>query len=322
MRLRNILWKTVVMSLMASPLCISCDDDEEVTANTKFYLSTKIYPADIYEASLSIILKDNSVVVDEMQPNYRFVACATERVSNDVKITVGNDDNLVDAYNKANDTEYNVLPAENYSFINKTVTIANGDNISRDSISIELLNVESLTTEGGYLLPVMIAAIEGNSMDALSSNRGVVYVKIDNVYVNVESGEPTDGTLIADRSGWNVKVAPTTRGDAKNLIDGNNGTDVARDGGAEFWLTVDLGTVQTLTGIKNRCYGRGYSPSAVEVFTSVDGSKWKSIGTVSVTQSNLQYITFTNEVETRYLKYYVKQGSSTVSLTEFDLYAK
>ena len=28
MRLKNIIWKTVVMSLMASPLCISCDDDE------------------------------------------------------------------------------------------------------------------------------------------------------------------------------------------------------------------------------------------------------------------------------------------------------
>ena len=39
MRLKNIIWKTVVMSLMASPLCISCDDDDEVTVNSKFYLS-------------------------------------------------------------------------------------------------------------------------------------------------------------------------------------------------------------------------------------------------------------------------------------------
>ena len=35
MRLKNIIWKTVVMSLMASPLCISCDDDDEVTVNSK-----------------------------------------------------------------------------------------------------------------------------------------------------------------------------------------------------------------------------------------------------------------------------------------------
>lgn len=78
MRLKNIIWKTVVMSLMASPLCISCDDDDEVTMNSKFYLSTKVFPVDSYEASLSVILKDNSVVVNELQPNYRFVACATE----------------------------------------------------------------------------------------------------------------------------------------------------------------------------------------------------------------------------------------------------
>ena len=107
MRLKNIIWKTVVMSLMASPLCISCDDDDEVTVNSKFYLSTKVFPVDSYEASLSVILKDNSVVVNELQPNYRFVACATERLSKDVKITADSDDNLVSAYNKANDTEYN-----------------------------------------------------------------------------------------------------------------------------------------------------------------------------------------------------------------------
>lgn len=104
MRLKNIIWKTVVMSLMASPLCISCDDDDEVTMNSKFYLSTKVFPVDSYEASLSVILKDNSVVVNELQPNYRFVACATERLSKDVKITADSDDNLVSVYNKANDT--------------------------------------------------------------------------------------------------------------------------------------------------------------------------------------------------------------------------
>jgi hypothetical protein len=104
MRLKNIIWKTVVMSLMASPLCISCDDDDEVTVNSKFYLSTKVFPVDSYEASLSVILKDNSVVVNELQPNYRFVACATERLSKDVKITADSDDNLVSVYNKANDT--------------------------------------------------------------------------------------------------------------------------------------------------------------------------------------------------------------------------
>lgn len=105
-----------------------------------------------------------------------------------MKITADSDDNLVSAYNKANDTEYNILPAENYSFTNKTVTIENGESVSGDSIKIELLNVGSLTTEGGYLLPVTISSIEGNNLDALSSNRGVVYVKIQNIHVNVESG--------------------------------------------------------------------------------------------------------------------------------------
>ena len=40
-----------------------------------------------------------------------------------MKITADSDDNLVSAYNKANDTEYNILPAENYSFTNKTLLL-------------------------------------------------------------------------------------------------------------------------------------------------------------------------------------------------------
>ena len=81
-----------------------------------------------------------------------FVACATERLSKDVKITADSDDNLVSAYNKANDTEYNILPAENYSFTNKTVTIENGESVSGDSIKIELLNVGSLTNRRGIFV--------------------------------------------------------------------------------------------------------------------------------------------------------------------------
>ena len=52
--------------------------------------------------------------------------------------------------------------------------------------------------------------------------------------------------------------------------------------GAEYWLTVDIGKVQTLTGIRNKCYASSYSPTAVEVFTSSDGAKWKSIGAVTI----------------------------------------
>lgn len=55
MRLKNIIWKTVVMSLMASPLCISCDDDDEVTVNSKFYLSTKVFPVDSQRVAHNIL---------------------------------------------------------------------------------------------------------------------------------------------------------------------------------------------------------------------------------------------------------------------------
>lgn len=321
MRLKNKFWKIAVM-LIAIPFCISCGDDDDVTVSNKFYLSTNVYPADSYEASLSLILKDNSVVINSLESEYRFVACSTSRVSGDVVINVTNDDELVKAYNEANDTEYNPLPVANYSFINSKVTIHNGESISTDSISIALKDVESLTAEGGYLLPIKIASIDKGTMNDISSNRGVVYVKVDNTHVNVESGQPETGTMIANRSEWLLKVSSTTRGDVNNLIDGNSYSDVARDGGNEYWLTVDLGKVKTLTGIRNICYGSGYSPTAVEVSSSQDGLKWKSMGTVTLSRARTQYIKFVNDVQTRYLKYYIVAGASTVSLTEFDLFEK
>lgn len=75
--------------------------------------------------------------------------------------------------------------------------------------------------------------------------------------------------------------------------------------GAEYWLTVDIGKVQTLTGIRNKCYASSYSPTAVEVFTSSDGAKWKSIGAVTISKTQL----YTLMYQTKYLiLYYQLQG--------------
>lgn len=55
-----------------------------------------------------------------------------------------------------------------------------------------------------------------------------------------------------------------------NSVAGTGSSDVATNG-IPFWLTVDLKTVKTLTGIQTRHWGAGYAPTKVEIFTSEDG---------------------------------------------------
>ncbi len=104
-----------------------------------------------------------------------------------------------------------------------------------------------------------------------------------------------------------------------NSVAGTGSSDVATNG-IPFWLTVDLKTVKTLTGIQTRHWGAGYAPTKVEIFTSEDGEKWVSIGQWT-TKGGTQTITFEESVKTRYLKYQMITVPSRVDITRFYIYA-
>ena len=70
----------------------------------------------------------------------------------------------------------------------------------------------------------------------------------------------------------------------QDLIDGNGGSDVAMDNSG-FWITVDLGSKKTVTGIKTQHWSSGYAPSKVVIYISEDGNKWKSMGDIRTSGS-------------------------------------
>lgn len=187
--------------------------------------------------------------------------------------------------------------------------------------SFQLDNLAKTT----YAWSISINAL--NSKDGnvrVSSNLGTINLSVvKSAFTNIAFGVPTEGTLVADRSGWNLKVEDGTRGGAvTNLIDGKTNTDIARDGGEGFWITVDFGKVLTLTGVQARFYGSYYSARNVELFVSKNGMEWVSQSSVN-TSGSLQNISFLQPVETRYLKYDMNRiNSNTVSVTEFNVYAK
>ena len=103
-----------------------------------------------------------------------------------------------------------------------------------------------------------------------------------------------------------------------NTVAGTGSNDVATNG-VPFWLTVDFKSVKTISGIQTQHWANMYAPTKVELFTSDNGSSWKSIG-VFETSSYLQTIKFNQRVNTRFLKYQMIDVPGRVDITRFSVY--
>lgn len=121
-----------------------------------------------------------------------------------------------------------------------------------------------------------------------------------------------------DRTSWYVQIEDGVEGTPSNLTDGNLYTDVARDK-TGFWITIDFQTAKTITGIRTNHWGGGYCPTQIEMFSSDDGQKWKTMGTLDVS-GNVHNIKFITPVTTRHIKYQMLKVPSRVDVTEFNVY--
>ena len=134
---------------------------------------------------------------------------------------------------------------------------------------------------------------------------------------NLKSGVP-ENSVLDDRSEWTLTLMDGVQGTASDLIDGNGGSDVAMDNSG-FWITVDLGSKKTVTGIKTQQWSSGYAPSKVVIYISEDGNKWKSMGDIR-TSGSTQNISLKLPMDTRFLKYDMLSYPKRVDVTEFNIY--
>ena len=134
---------------------------------------------------------------------------------------------------------------------------------------------------------------------------------------NLKSGVP-ENSVLDDRSKWTLTLMDGVQGTASDLIDGNGGSDVAMDNSG-FWITVDLGSKKTVTGIKTQHWSSGYAPSKVVIYISEDGNKWKSMGDIR-TSGSTQNISLKVPMDTRFLKYDMLSYPKRVDVTEFNIY--
>lgn len=135
-------------------------------------------------------------------------------------------------------------------------------------------------------------------------------------------GEPKVNDVL-DRSSWTITLSEGAENSGANLIDGNYWTDVARSGQG-FTITIDLGSIKTITGVNTTSWSwtsNHYAPQEVEVAVSQDNVTWKSLGTIQ-TSGGYQNITLLSSPKARYLKYSILKMPATgrVSIVEFHLF--
>ena len=147
-------------------------------------------------------------------------AVARSVSAENLTVTFKVDRTLVDAYNKAHDTSYELVPAEAYEFSKKEVILPRYNEVS--STAQVTLNSEKMPDGEQYLLPITIEQIKGDDA-AQTSDEGNVYYILFNKRV-------LPPAQLLDREGWKVVhcTSEYTPGEgnpktgwAKDVLDGN-----------------------------------------------------------------------------------------------------
>ena len=121
-------------------------------------------------------------------------AVARSVSAENLTVTFKVDRTLVDAYNKAHDTSYELVPAEAYEFSKKEVILPRYNEVS--STAQVTLNSEKMPDGEQYLLPITIEQIKGDDA-AQTSDEGNVYYILFNKRV-------LPPAQLLDREGWKV----------------------------------------------------------------------------------------------------------------------
>jgi len=114
------------------------------------------------------------VTIDEDVVDVPFTIRALQPVENDVVVTINVDQSVLDSYNNRYTQNYELLPAEYYSF-DKNKTSISQSKVSADPfiLNIKPLSQEMMTSGKKYAVPVSISS---DGMETLSASKSFVYL--------------------------------------------------------------------------------------------------------------------------------------------------
>ena len=290
---------TIVVAVLA---LASCEQDEDYTTvidapTTLVYMNTE----DSNWHSTTIMHKPTgSIGSYELQFPLR---CNTS-IHDAMTLTLVYDADAVTAYNEENGTEYSILPEDNISIENASLTLAANEIETADSVTVSLTGDLSALTDTSYLCALVIVSSEDN----VSSAYGTFYLEIDtetNIIKPLESADDMMGFL-ATTTGWTADCD-----DYSYLFDGSTSTEVYY-GSTDWELTIDMKQSLMVTGLGLYLYGSYLSSISIEY--SDDEFNWSQAGTptsdeyvYSSTSSSswypgMLYIAVYDYFEARYIK--------------------
>jgi len=259
----------------------------------------------------------------------RFPMYLTRETSVDVNLTLQSDTSLVESYNKANNTSYELLPNVNYKFSTSSLTVKAGNFTSLDSLELQIINTKTLTGDKGYLLPISISEIKSDDKGVtISSNFRTVYIVVMSKVLNIDSSNMpfTDPNL--DRTGWTATASSSYAEElgASNVLDGDHNTSWFVDNESQPYLEIDMGASKTIKGfsiVPNYGFVSSiYDFLSMEVFVSNDNIVWRSQGVYAGTATNslstpsnpdLKTVRFISPLAMRYVRFKILSGSNSYS---------
>ncbi len=279
------------LSLLAVGLA-SCNNDESYD-----------FPGDAYNR---VYMQDNSKSFKIVQTpissisnlDFSIPVKCTQKASETIKATVEVDNSMIAEYNEKNGTNYEALPSNALVIEHATMTIPAGGMASTDTLHITATDnaevLASLKSENGYLIPLRISETEGgNALPSTNVYTTYLTMTVTEDNVNHEATEDDiKGTLVTERTDWSATTDGTVYSwyaPLEELFDGD-ASNYSYIRNSEINLDINMGKPYTFDAItlyylnwrgnKNGSFSNGTT-----IYTSNDGTTWKSAGVVESSSS-------------------------------------
>lgn len=290
----------------------SCNDDDENQVNEWNMSYVSLLQSDYLRPIESFTLKHVEDKGIEGSVEYKVMATLNKPTSQDVTVNIT--------------ATCDSISADKVILSSNTATIKAGETKSED-VTISITDWSDIVTNNAECDMVLTIQMDGISTTAADITNSEFNQSIK-VNIKKEQAKPEEflffgyapenSTLMTNKTDWTFEFMEGVENPNSNTVAGTGGNDVATNG-VPFWFTVDFGEVYNVTGIQTRHWGAGYAPTEIEVFTSDNGTDWKSMNTVQ-TYGSAQAIAFKEPRATRYLKYQMITVPGRVDVTAFYVY--
>lgn len=306
-------------------LLTSCKENEDTTPKGIVYVNNQVFPTNVFNFQV-INNQTNKVVTFKGDTVYKFPVRITMPAVEDLTVKVETKQDMVEAYNKENNTKYSFLPEGFFQMEKSEVVIKKGDLVSHDSIVVKLNNKAKWIDflGGNVLIPMKVVSVNGkteniNAKMSMFVSFGEFIIMLDNV---TYSEEAIPGTAFNDN--LTLKSDYMTNS-LKYLTDKNEtGSTWYPSTAATSYLQIEMANEETIKGIKVNTVTGKYQLQRLRVQTwDATNSRFIIQGVYTAGKlSAVQYIKFKEPVKTKIIKldtFNQDIGSQQPDLTEVNL---